>query len=122
MIPNLTNVTNNISHGSFSFQMGYRLLPESEERFFREASAGGGDCHDESGDSEGGVDWDEAGPERGSGRFAAEQQQEAEEANHELKKKMTFSDFFENRKVIFSYGINGYPNSEESQSSNLISE
>ena len=60
-------------------------IPEGEECLLGESGAGGGDGEHEGGDAEGGVDGHEAGAERGRGALAAEQQQEAEEAHHELK-------------------------------------
>ena len=60
-------------------------LPEGEEGLLGESGAGGGHGQHEGGDAEGGVDRHEAGAEGGRGALAAEQQQEAEEAHHELK-------------------------------------
>ena len=63
-------------------------VPEGEEGLLGESGAGGGHGQHEGGDAEGGVDRHEAGAEGGRGALAAEQQQEAEEAHHELKERI----------------------------------
>ena len=63
-------------------------VPEGEEGLLGESGASGGHGQDEGDDAEGRVDGDEVGPEGGRGGFAAKQEQEAEEADHELKREM----------------------------------
>ena len=63
------------------------MIPEGEECLLSQSRAGGCNCQDEGGDSEGGVDGDQGRAERGSRRLAAQQEDETEEANHKLEKK-----------------------------------
>lgn len=62
-------------------------LPEGEEGLLCESGASGRDGEHEGGDPKGGVDGNEWGAEGGGGRLTAQQQDEAEEANHKLEDK-----------------------------------
>ncbi len=61
------------------------VSPELEERLLREPRARRAHRQDEGDDAEGGVDGHEGGAEGGRRGLAAEQQQEAEEADQELR-------------------------------------
>ena len=60
-------------------------VPEGEEGLLGEAGAGGGHGEDEGRDAEGRVDRHEARPEGGRGGLTTQEQEEAEEADHELE-------------------------------------